>query len=984
MIPLAFSSSQAFRVFFKMFVGIVVAGGSHGLVFLPVCLSLVGPGGTAEPEMKIQPESCAKGAATEQISNVIGANESNVAVTTLPDDHEGARLMLQLVVAFSTSPDDVHSLRYALKAPAQAFDRTYLQLDGEDEKNDFTWVHTKGLRSFNVKGIQTGLRYSCLAVQKSFSSLEGSALEAHMKVLCRISHPHLCKVIECFEEDDERLVICEKPSMERLFTGETGEPWSLDETRVAELLTGADSRKSERIVAEMMRQILSALAHGHARGCVHAMITPDKIRVMQPSSKSQSSKIPQLKVIGFGLAYALLPPLGIFLQKDLVKKDRDVAAMTGLPYTAMESMLSKEVYLNNIRSLHDSGPAHEIEDSAAQASPRISVLDESGARTSSSSAPRSADLHLIDGQLMGRYPPGADKADVWAVGALAYRLLTGVTPFLPNLSTKRREKKEDLLNFMQEEPIKFLKSDWANRSSKCLDAVRCMLRMTPSLRPSAADLLRHPWLKLGREPVPYVRVHRLFANGLNYLKETQFKKLVIRVIAEQMPETGPHMQQAQSVFRALDRDRDCLLSPAEFLEGLRLFPDLMERLGEDPEKLFEAADRDGSGFLDSKEFAACTMPPAKSREQEVIWYAFRAFDGDDDKEVTVEKVLQAARLLEGKLQASEQIAELLSVLQAELQRLRVPMRRERIEEAEDEDPDAELRVEGEEEEAEAEMAHMPSQASQELNTSTLKSMSANVSFKDSRRGQHGSKPKKGSWLQRRGQAMIEHARRWVTRPRVLDYGELVYLCDTRRKGVGPGKILYRAARKEFFRVMLKYDLDFYEVVHKVPEETFPVLAGAAAATPWSCYCATGGLYSSKQQKLQEKEKADKKEKARQNDDTSDASSAGGDILPQEAEVKMLRAEEENLQQQLQSLLQETYPEQGPKNEGIPMELQAVQEAMPKEEPSQDVSAEIALLGCFQEVAVKHRALFFPEGQEPLSRDHEVVASYIADNLHASS
>ena len=29
-------------------------------------------------------------------------------------------------------------------------------------------------------------------------------------------------------------------------------------------------------------------------------------------------------------------------------------------------------------------------------------------------------------------------------------------------------------------------------------------------------------------------------------------------------------------------------------------------------------------------------------------------------------------------------------------------------------------------------------------------------------------------------------------------------------------------------------------------------------------------------------------------------------------------EEENLQQQLQSLLQETYPEQGSKNEGIPM------------------------------------------------------------------
>ncbi|CAE7639032.1 NOP1 [Symbiodinium sp. CCMP2456] len=424
----------------------------------------------------------------------------------------------------------------------------------------------------------------------------------------------------------------------------------------------------------------------------------------------------------------------------------------------------------------------------------------------------------------------------------------------------------------------------------------------------------------------------------------------------------------------------------------------------------------------SLQFLACTMPPAKSREQEVIWYAFRAFDGQDEKEVTVEKVLQAARLLEGKLQASEQIAELLSVLQAELQRLRVPMRRERIEEAEDEDPDAQLRVEGEEEEGEAEWAHMPSQASQEM-TSTLKSMSANVSFKESRRNQHGSKSKKGSWLQRKGQAMIEHARRWVTRPRLLDYGELVYLCDTRRKGVGPGKILYRAARKEFFRVMLKYDLDFYEVVHKVPELAWPPEAGAAASTPWSCYCATGGLYSSKQQKLQEKEKVDKKEKAaRERDDSSDASSeedcAGSDILPQEAEVKMLRV-----------LLARFINARGE-------ELSGIMQAMPKEEPSQDdmykhlqhpirPTAEVALglgccsmkqrlvqkdvyemswsmpisdAGCFrrdcspgvfpgssaawgtpfqEEVAVKHRALFFPEGQEPLSRDHEANKSCAA-------
>ncbi|CAE7592674.1 NPC1, partial [Symbiodinium necroappetens] len=42
-LPLAFSASQVFRVFFQMFFGIVLAGGSHGLIFLPVCMSMFGP-----------------------------------------------------------------------------------------------------------------------------------------------------------------------------------------------------------------------------------------------------------------------------------------------------------------------------------------------------------------------------------------------------------------------------------------------------------------------------------------------------------------------------------------------------------------------------------------------------------------------------------------------------------------------------------------------------------------------------------------------------------------------------------------------------------------------------------------------------------------------------------------------------------------------------------------------------------------------------
>ncbi|CAK9081046.1 unnamed protein product [Durusdinium trenchii] len=484
-----------------------------------------------------------------------------------------------------------------------------------------------------------------------------------------------------------------------------------------------------------------------------------------------------------------------------------------------------------------------------KATPRLSVQPESGPPEEVKQRSQ-LDLHLIDGHLRGLAPAGADKADIWAVGALAFRLLTGVPPFCPPEGSKK-----EIVGMMQTEPIKFSKKDWSKRSSKCLDAIQCMLRVTSSLRPTAAELLRHPWLKLAREPVPLVRMHRLFANGLNYLKESQFKKLIIRVIAQQMPENEPHIEQANGVFRALDRDRDGLLSPAEFMEGLYLFPDLLQRMGEDPERLFEAADRDGSGFLDSREFAACTLPPAKAREEEVIWYAFRAFDEADD--VTIEKVLLMARLLEGQLISREQIEELITVLQSELSRIRVPLKLERptleteAEASESSGVSERLQMEGESDDEDDES--LQDGAVPRVSMGSRPTISGNSSMMGSGRlpprlppNKEKEKSKEG-FMQRKWQGLVEKTRRWVTRPRPLDFGEFVFLCDTRRKGVGPGKLLYRVARKELFRIFLKHDLDFYEVVHKVPDFDWPPKAGDVARTPNSCHFATGGLYSKQQQ-----------------------------------------------------------------------------------------------------------------------------------------
>mmetsp|Transcript_70032 Transcript_70032/g.154366 ORF Transcript_70032/g.154366 Transcript_70032/m.154366 type:complete len:247 (-) Transcript_70032:13-753(-) len=83
-------------------------------------------------------------------------------------------------------------------------------------------------------------------------------------------------------------------------------------------------------------------------------------------------------------------------------------------------------------------------------------------------------------------------------------------------------------------------------------------------------------------------------------------------------------------------------------------------------------------------------------------------------------------------------------------------------------------------------------------------------------------------------------------------------------------------------------------------------------------------------------------------------------LPQEAEVKMLRAERASLQQQLQSLTEE------------------LEAAQVKVKDTEDVSKELALINCFKEVALKHRSKLGFEGTP--SRDHEVVAKHVPELL----
>ncbi|KAM3685024.1 hypothetical protein ACB098_11G089300 [Castanea mollissima] len=222
------------------------------------------------------------------------------------------------------------------------------------------------------------------------------------------------------------------------------------------------------------------------------------------------------------------------------------------------------------------------------------------------------------------------EADVWSAGVILYILLSGVPPFWA-------ESEQGIFEQVLHGDLDFTSEPWPSISESAKDLVRKMLVRDPRRRPTAHDVLCHPWVQIDGvapdKPLDSAVLSRL----KQFSAMNKLKKMALKVIAESLSEE--EIAGLKEMFKMIDTDNSGQITYEELKAGLkRVGANLKESEIYD---LMHAADIDNSGTIDYGEFIAATLHLNKIEREDHLFAAFSYFDKDGSGFITADEIQKA-------------------------------------------------------------------------------------------------------------------------------------------------------------------------------------------------------------------------------------------------------------------------------------------------------------------------------------------------------
>ncbi|KAK7860811.1 calcium-dependent protein kinase 1 [Quercus suber] len=199
------------------------------------------------------------------------------------------------------------------------------------------------------------------------------------------------------------------------------------------------------------------------------------------------------------------------------------------------------------------------------------------------------------------------EADVWSAGVILYILLSGVPPFWA-------ESEQGIFEQVLHGDLDFTSEPWPSISESAKDLVTKMLVRDPRRRPTAHDVLCHPWVQIDGvapdKPLDSAVLSRLKQfSAMNKLKKMALKadidnsgtidygEFIAATLHLNKIEREDHLFAAFSYF---DKDGSGFITADEIQKACEEFGIEDVRL----EDLIQEVDQDNDGTIDYNEFVA--------------------------------------------------------------------------------------------------------------------------------------------------------------------------------------------------------------------------------------------------------------------------------------------------------------------------------------------------------------------------------------------